>query len=419
MVKKALLIAYHFPPVQVSSGLQRTLAFCKYLRGRGWESVILSASPRAYEKTSEDQLKDIPEGMTVKRAFALDTAKHLSVKGRYSNLMALPDRWASWWIGGVIAGLWAIWKHRPKVIWSTYPIATAHLIGLTLHRLTGIPWVADFRDSMTEDSYPREPLRRKVFLWIERKAVKHCTKAVFTTPGAVRMYRERYPEIPEDRWALIANGYNDEIIAEVEPETHGQQQRQPAAPLVLVHSGVIYPSERDPSALFQALSELKQAGDISKQRLQILFRASGHDSLFEPMLREWGIDDLVQLKPSIPYRQALKEMFAADGLLVLQAANCNHQIPAKIYEYFRARKPILALTDITGDTAATLLEAGLDDIAALDNPEQIKSRLLAFLSAIAEGEATLPSDEVVTKYSREYGSTELANIFDSVADQKS
>ncbi|WP_276678948.1 hypothetical protein [Nitrosomonas europaea] len=40
------------------------------------------------------------------------------------------------------------------MIWSTYPIATAHLIGLTLQRLTGIPWMADFRDPMVQPDYP-------------------------------------------------------------------------------------------------------------------------------------------------------------------------------------------------------------------------------------------------------------------------
>ena len=38
-------------------------------------------------------------------------------------------------------------------------------------------------------------------------------------------------------------------------------------------------------------------------------------------------------------------MLRADGLLILQAANCNEQIPAKLYKYLRARRPIVALTD--------------------------------------------------------------------------
>ena len=43
------------------------------------------------------------------------------------------------------AGMRLIRDWHPDVIWSTYPIATAHLIGETLHRRSGLPWIADFR----------------------------------------------------------------------------------------------------------------------------------------------------------------------------------------------------------------------------------------------------------------------------------
>lgn len=414
MVKKALLIAYHYPPVQVSSGVQRTLAFSRYLREHGWESIVLSAHPRAYEITSQDQLKDIPKGMEVKRSFALDTARHLSFKGRYSDYLALPDRWVSWWFGALASGLSIIRKNKPRVILSTYPIATAHLIGYTLHRLTGIPWVADFRDSMTEENYPREGLRRKVFLWLERKVVTHCSKAIFTTPGAVKMYKERYPEISTDRWVMIPNGYNEEIFSEVEKDLpfSAKDDREP---LVLVHSGVVYPSERDPTHFFKALSELKKSQKISTSTLKVIFRAGGHDELFEPMLRKFAIEDIVDLAPPIPYREALKEILSANGLIILQASNCNHQVPAKVYEYFRARKPVFSLTDIKGDTASVLLDAGLDNIAPLDDSEAIKKQLLSFLEILSSGTAKVATQEVVTKYSREHGSMQLAEIFEQVS----
>jgi len=50
-------------------------------------------------------------------------------------------------------------------------------------------------------------------------------------------------------------------------------------------------------------------------------------------------------------------------LLLLQASNCNSQIPAKVYEYLRAGKPILALTDPEGDTATLLRNLGINTIA--------------------------------------------------------
>lgn len=411
-MNRALLIAFHFPPIQVSSGVQRTLAHARYLPQYGWEPMVLTAHPRAYQITHQDQLKDIPEQTIVARAFTLDTARHLAIAGRYLDTLALPDRWCTWWLGGVVSGLRMIRRYKPSVIWSTYPIATAHLIALTLHRLTGLPWVADFRDSMTEEGYPREGLRRKVFLWIERQTLSACSKAVFTTPGAIRMYAERYPDIPNDHWVQIPNGYNESIFADVEASLGiGEQAVDDSQVRTLVHSGVIYPSERDPEPFFQALSALKKKRVIDAENLQIVLRSTGHEEFFQPMLAKYEIEDIVTMAPGIGYRDALREVLNADGLLVLQAANCNHQIPAKIYEYFRSRRPVFAMTDKDGDTARTLMEAGIDAIAPLDDATAISSRLQEFLEQLQEGTAPKASDEAVKKSSREYASEILAGIF--------
>ena len=180
MVKRVLMIAFHFPPMRGSSGIQRTLKFARYLPQFGWQPAVLSAHPRAYANTGQDQMSEIASDMPVHRAFALDTSRHLAFKGKYLSGMALPDRWSTWWLGAVPRGLKMIRHLRPDVIWSTYPIATAHLIAYTLHRLTGIPWIADFRDPMTDEDYPPNPVVSKTYHWIERKTLSHCALAVFS-----------------------------------------------------------------------------------------------------------------------------------------------------------------------------------------------------------------------------------------------
>ena len=104
-LKRVLMVAYHFPPLAGSSGIQRTLRFLQHLPSLGWQALVLSASPLAYEKTSDDLLADVPAGTVVRRAFALDTARQLQVAGRYMGWMARPDRWMSWRFDGVRQGL--------------------------------------------------------------------------------------------------------------------------------------------------------------------------------------------------------------------------------------------------------------------------------------------------------------------------
>ena len=172
VVKRVLMVAYHFPPMSVSSGIQRTLRFAQYLPEFNWEPVVLTAHPRVYSGVSPASLAEVPPRLQVRRAFALDAARHLSLRGAYPQWLAVPDRWSSWWLGAVPAGLALARQWKFDVIWSTYPIATAHLIAYTLHRLTGIPWVADFRDPMAQPGYPANPLGIPAADWCSAWAIK-------------------------------------------------------------------------------------------------------------------------------------------------------------------------------------------------------------------------------------------------------
>ena len=414
-MKRILMVAYHFPPIQESSGMHRTVHFSRYLPEHGWEPTVLTVSPRAYRQTSPDNPADILESVRVVRAPALDTSRHLSLFGYHPLLLALPDSWSSWYLPGVLVGLKLIRRLRPEILWSTFPIATAHLIALTLHRLTGIPWIADFRDSMTENGYPSPRLKWNFHRWLERQVIRRCTRAVFTTSGAKAMYAQRYPGIAEERWILLENGYdeNDFVAAEALAAT----RTGPSDQIVLVHSGVIYPRERDPLALFSALGKLRSSSEISPKEIKIILRASGHETYLRKHILEYGLDDIVFLEPSLPYRMALSEMISADALLLLQGSSCNHQVPAKLYEYLRSRRPILALTDPSGDTAAVLRDAGIQSIVPLDSSDQIAAYLPGFLSACRKGTAEIARPEVIAKHSRRLRTQALAAVLDSVCNQ--
>jgi hypothetical protein len=412
MVKRVLMVAFHYPPLRGSSGIQRTLKFSKYLPEFGWEPIVLTAHQRAYSSLGNDQINEISKQISY-RAFALDTSRHLSFKGRYPGFLSLPDRWVSWWLGAVPLGLYLIKKYQPDIIWSTYPIATAHLIGHSLSRLTGIPWVSDFRDPMVDEVYPFDPLTRRTHLWIERKAVNRSSRIVLTTPGAVKDFEKRFPQIPASRFCLIENGYDEESFATAEAIITRKQSESKL--IVLVHSGIIYPSERDPIPLFGALADLSQQGLISPAGLKIILRATAHDSYLLELIDQYGIGEIVFLAPPVSYQEALSEMLTADGVLILQASNCNNQIPAKLYECLRARRPILALTDPVGDTAAALIKLGIDTIAPLDSKDGIMQKLLHFLTLISENNAPIVSIEKVMKNSRRSKSKELAAVFDRVS----
>jgi len=410
-MKRVLLIAYHFPPLAGSSGIQRTLRFVQHLPKFGWEPIVLTAHPRAYEKTSADLLADVPSDVVVRRAFALDTARHLSIGGRYLGFMARPDRWMTWQFDGIRQGLRLIEQYQPTAIWSTYPIATAHLIGHALARRTGLPWIADFRDPMAQEGYPADPLVWQSFKRIEEAAMHDAKLNLFTTPGAARMYRKRYP-FATPNIDVLENGFDEDTFANAERTLANRNPLNPGC-LTLVHSGIVYPQERDPTVLFEALSNLAASGRLPRGRLKVRFRAAAHADLLQHLATKYRIEDVIEIVPAIPYREALAEMLRADGLLVMQASSCNDQVPAKIYEYLRARRPIIALTDPIGDTAGALTTAGIYAIAPLDQRMAIEAILLRFIAQDLDG--TLAPDAAIAAASREGRTARFAECLTQVA----
>ena len=406
---RVLMVAYHYPPYAGSSGIHRTLYFSRYLPEMGWDPVMLVPHPRAYSAKWQDQLGDIPKGVSVHRAFAIDSSRHLAVRGRYLRLTALPDRWVSWVLGAVPTGLRLIRRLRPAAIWSTYPIATAHLIGLILHRLTGLPWIADFRDPMMTDTLPTGRLRRRVYAWVERSTVTRATCCVYPTPGAVQLYRGRFPSVAPDRFVLLPNGYDETPFLDAERDLPA---RAAGGPTTLVHSGLLYPSERDPRAFFDALARMKSEG--AARGLRIVLRAGGHDDVHGPEVAKRGIGDLVEFAPPLPYREALREMLLSDGLLLFQASNSNAQVPAKLYEYFRAGRPVFAMTDPKGDTAAEMRAAGLDTIVPLDDGAAIARGLTDFLARVRAGTAPVVTPGEAVRHSRRGRTEDLVRILAAV-----
>jgi glycosyltransferase involved in cell wall biosynthesis len=401
------MVAFHFPPQHGSSGIQRTLRLVQDLPKYGWQPVVLTASLRAYESLSDGLIAEIPASVEVIRAPALDAARHLAVAGRYADFLARPDRWISWWPGAVIKGLLATRRHRFAAIWSTYPIATAHMIGISLSRWSQLPLVADFRDPMAQDGYPTDPKTHAQFCRIERDTIARSSLSLFTTEGAAGEYRSRYPQHAR-KIEVLENGYDERSfqVARADGPIH-------AGKLTLLHSGVVYPKERDPRWLFEALGRLRREFPIEFDRLKVRFRASANESLLRGLAERERVADAVEIVPPVDYSGAIVEMMSADGLLLMQSASCNQQVPAKLYEYLRTRKPIIALTDPLGDTGRIIRTAGLDTVVPLDREDLILALIRRFLADPRE--LPVPTQAFVESASRSRRTAELAPLLDRIA----
>lgn len=407
--KRLLAVAYHFPPIQGSSGVHRTLSLARYLPAHGWDVSVLTVSPRAYRDHRPENLALVPPETRVIRAPAFDTPRHLAIRGRYLGALALPDPWQSWIPGGIVAGLLEIRRSRPTALLSTFPIASAHVIARGLKKLTGLPWIADFRDPMYQEDYPPDPRVRNLFRRLEQRIFAEADRVTVTTRGTARYYRERYGRAAGARISIVPNGYDPQAFDGIRAAPPADGRR------TLLHSGILYPSERDPSAFFAALAMLAREQPALLDRFRFVFRGSAHDHLYRDRVAQLGLNELVRFEPSLPYREALAEMLGADALLVFQASNCNDQVPAKIYEYLYARRPILAFTDPAGDTAQVLTGAGVARLAPLNDAPAIAAVLRDALPRLADGALAAPSTADLTSLSREARVAEVAVLLDELS----
>lgn len=410
-----LMIAFHFPPVAMGSGHLRTLGFVRYLPEHGWEPTVLTANAAAYPRVDAGNLALIPEHCRVQRAFALDVRRHLSFHGRYPGALAQPDRWASWWPAAVWHGLRLIRRHRIRAIWSTYPIMSAHRIAGTLSRMTGLPWIADFRDPVASSVEAGNPYSVASQKRLEQRVLAQATRVVFTTPGAMRRYAEQFPQASRDgRLLVIPNGYDEAAFAGL-PAPAGRMR---GGTLRLVHSGILYRDGRNPLPFLDALAHLRAAGALADDEVHIVLRASGSEATYAEDIGRRGLGGMVTLAPAVTNREALQEQAAADGLLLFQGDRFDDQIPAKVYEYLRIGSPIFALVGERGDTAAILRETGGATCVPLDDVAAIESGFMAYLSALRAGQAATVSREIIVRYSRRETAASLAGMFDRVTQER-
>jgi glycosyltransferase involved in cell wall biosynthesis len=417
-VRHALFVAFHFPPEASSSGVLRTTKYVRYLPERGYRVSVVTADPSAYEVTDASLESQLPAGTRVVRTAFRNTKRHWSWRGIYPALLALPDVWIGWMPFAVRAGRALMREDPVDLVYSTSPHATAHLIAASLARHAGVPWIADFRDPWFEDppepGAPNGPVFRNVNRWLERRTIGGASAVVTSTTQLRDMLRRRYPEEPATKIRAILNGYDEADFAEatVAPASRGERLR-------IVHAGSINAEFRDPRPLFASLARLVREGVLDVHSIELRFIGGGpfgDATEVRQAVADAGLRDAVTFLPRVPYEQSLRELAAADVLLLLQASDDTVSlVPAKLYEYLRAQKPTLAMVR---EGAVTEVLAQTGGGFAVD-PARAESLDAALRSIVADWRSGRLPDRVANRsvlqrFDRRALTGELAAVFDEV-----
>lgn len=297
----------------------------------------------------------------------------------YTAAVNLPDRqigWLPWALRGTRRAC-ADW--RPDLLFASGPPFTAFLAAHHASRRLGVPWVAELRDRWVDDPYDDDPPWRAAALArLERLTLGSASALVTVSQPWAEWYRQKYAKPV----ATIYNGFDPNEIVGIE-KVEKARWFEPG-PLTIVYTGVIYPGFRDPTPLFTALRQIPRA----EQRLRVVFYGTAPDHV-RPIAAACGVLPLVELRPAVPHAEALRIQRAADLLLLMQWTDPRDQghIPAKLFEYLAARRPILGL-GLEDGVPARLIRARAAGCFSND-PEAIAAQLKTWL-AIHEHSGRIP-----------------------------
>ena len=452
--KTAMIIMRDFPPV-ATSGVHRVVGLCRYLVERGWRVTVITAVPSKEAKLDEQLLSRVPKGARVvraaqpnlsmivssllkprqwiKRRRATDSGKtevDRSSAGNSQSRTYRPRRrlkrivdWLSWWLlvpdgctgwllPAVRAGLREARRERPDVIFSSAPAFSAHIVGMVLSRLLRVPFVADFRDPWYGSAFRNNPYaaHRYANRVLERTVVRAARKITCAWDGIRRHLAMNHPAKAQDITTIL-NGFDPEAIDGAPAVRLDTQKR------VFLHTGNFY-GPRSPVPLLEAVQQYR---DSEHKSNGVLFVLAGYPFFgktpLESMVRDYGVQDMVQVLPQLPHHEAIGLMKGADAALLFGQSGKESlaSVPGKAYEYIATEKPVLAIG--AGTEACEVMKRGgcRTWTASADEPAQILAavqEMVQFVDRKQNGDS--PDPKARSQFTRQAMAARIESVLSEV-----
>jgi glycosyltransferase involved in cell wall biosynthesis len=425
---RALIVSYYFPPAG-GGGVQRVLKLCKHLPAFGWDVDVLAPDDPKWVARDPGLAAQIPAGTVVHRARYRGPSDQRSPAemlagarglrgvatraGLYGRQLLLPDPRVVWVPDAARAAVRIVRERSASVVLTTSPPSSAHMVGNLVARRTGVPWVADLRDSWLANPhrrYERRSVRAKraVLDAMARRTFARVSALTTVTETIAEEARALSPA--QTPTAVISNGCDFDEFAGLEHE--------PSDRLRILHAGFFF-GVRSPRPFLTALSRF--LADRPELREVVEARFVGG---FRDADREWGenlgLGRALRIDGFLPHDQALRAMKAADALLLLipRADGLGTSVlSGKLFEYLAAERPVLALVPPEGIAADLLRSTGFARIADPDDVDAIRAQLEDLVEAWRAGglgDRPLPP-ELRERLDRRTRAGEMADVFARVA----
>lgn len=288
------------------------------------------------------------------------------------------------------------------IISSSFPI-TSHIISHDLKEKYDIPWIADLRDLWNLNPYIHHtPIRSYFERKLEIKTFENADVLTTTTPLAKETLQNLHPT---KKIVSIVSGYDPE---EYENITRTEFTDR----FTLMYAGSLYAGKRDPSILFQAVSELMNEGKIMKDEIIIDFY--GDTTNLEELSKKYDLSSNVGVHGKISHEKVLQNQANSDVLLLISWMDKNERmfIPGKVYEYIASKKPILSIGYPEGSLKELIEKTNIGyHVSTVD---ETKKAIYDYYQKYNNNELKYSGNEFADEYSLEYTAKNYSKILEEI-----
>lgn len=430
-LKRVLIITYYWPPAG-GVAVQRWVKMARYLRQYGWDPVIYTAENGEVAVEDHSLAATLPADLEVlkqpiwepyayyRKLLGLSkqekiNAAFLQEKKRSGFLQKvaiwirgnffIPDARVYWVKPSVKYLQQYLQQHPVDAIISTGPPHSMHLIAQQVSKAMHIPWIADFRDPWTKIDYYHElhlmPFADRKHHSLEKSVVTQADAVVTVS----KHWAADFNALNNGKTHVITNGFDRD-----------DYPTQPVAldeGFVLHHVGMINKA-RNPELLWQVIAALCKEDAAFAADVKLKFTGK-HDHSLEDYLRTYNLLDKATFCGQVDHATAIQHMCSATVLLLLvnDAQDILGRIPAKLFEYLAAQRPVLSVGDPDGDAADILRSTEAGVTVRMNDAEAIRAALLKMYQQWKSGNLKVVPAQI-NAYERSATAQQFADLLQSI-----
>ena len=259
---------------------------------------------------------------------------------------------SSWTLSAYHKGRRLLAENDYEVVYSSGGAWSAHQAAAMLKRKTGVTWIAEIHDPMvirddpTDDGKrPRSSRKDRFLQSVEQTICREADHVWWFTDDALNYAKLRNPELAEKGFVVLPGAEP--------PVCHHVHEYSDT--LNLCHFGSLT-NDRSLAPVLTSLETFFANHPKAKSVIRIHIYGSDIDAAARGVLEQLNLPEIIvnhgrlesdPLTGKSGRERVIEKMYEADVLLLLHGDYewCAEYIPSKLYEYFWARRPVVAVTN--------------------------------------------------------------------------